>query len=56
MQRRFPDTSLAAGLIGYQPTRDLDAIIRSIIDHRVAVLHRPAPAVGPAAAAATAAV
>ncbi|MBE3000966.1 SDR family NAD(P)-dependent oxidoreductase [Nocardiopsis sp. HNM0947] len=56
MQRRFPDTSLAGELIGYEPTRDLDAIIRSIVDHRGAALDRPVPTAGPAAAAATAAV
>lgn len=34
MQRRYPDTSLAGRLIGYEPNRDLDAIIHSIVDHR----------------------
>lgn len=34
MQRRYPDTSLAARLIGYEPTRDLNTIIDSIVEHR----------------------
>ncbi|NYH52481.1 MULTISPECIES: NAD-dependent epimerase/dehydratase family protein [Nocardiopsis] len=34
MQRRYPDTSLAARLIGYRPERDLNDIIRSIVEHR----------------------
>ncbi|GAA1083923.1 NAD-dependent epimerase/dehydratase family protein [Nocardiopsis composta] len=33
MQRRMPDTSLAQGLIGYEPQRRLNDIIASIIDH-----------------------
>ncbi|MFW5420775.1 NAD-dependent epimerase/dehydratase family protein [Nocardiopsis sp. CNT-189] len=33
MQRRMPDTSLAHGLIGYEPQRRLNDIIASIIDH-----------------------
>ncbi|MFE1170619.1 NAD-dependent epimerase/dehydratase family protein [Nocardiopsis sp. NPDC058789] len=46
MQRRYPDTSLARRLIGYEPTRDLDAIIGSIIEHRRS--DRPVPAPAPA--------
>ncbi|RNL84329.1 NAD-dependent epimerase/dehydratase family protein [Halostreptopolyspora alba] len=33
MQRRMPDTTLAARLIGYLPERRLDDVIRSIIEH-----------------------
>ncbi|MFE3460853.1 NAD-dependent epimerase/dehydratase family protein [Nocardiopsis aegyptia] len=42
MQRRYPDTSLAARLIDYRPTRGLDAIIGSIVDHRSASVPQPA--------------
>ncbi|WP_028648865.1 NAD(P)-dependent oxidoreductase [Nocardiopsis sp. CNT312] len=42
MQRRYPDTSLAQRLIGFEPTRGLDDIIHSIVDHRRAA--RPVPA------------
>ncbi|GAB2518097.1 NAD-dependent epimerase/dehydratase family protein [Nocardiopsis aegyptia] len=41
MQRRYPDTSLAARLIDYRPTRGLDAIIGSIVDHRSAPVPQP---------------
>ncbi|GAB3206549.1 NAD-dependent epimerase/dehydratase family protein [Marinactinospora thermotolerans] len=34
MQRRMPDTSLAADLIGYEPQRRLDDIITSIIEYK----------------------
>ncbi len=34
MQRRYPDTSLARGLVGYEPARDLNDIITSIVEHR----------------------
>lgn len=44
MQRRYPDTSLAARLIGYQPTRDLNTIIDSIIEHRRSTESVPQPA------------
>jgi UDP-glucose 4-epimerase len=33
MRRRVPDLTQAGQLIGYKPTRDLDAIIRSIVDY-----------------------
>jgi UDP-glucose 4-epimerase len=42
MQRRYPDTSLAARLIGYRPTRDLNAIIGSLVEHRRASVPQPA--------------
>ncbi|RKS06334.1 UDP-glucose 4-epimerase [Nocardiopsis sp. Huas11] len=42
MQRRYPDTSLAARLIEYHPKRDLNAIIGSIVDHRSASVPQPA--------------
>ncbi|WP_304452381.1 NAD(P)-dependent oxidoreductase [Nocardiopsis sp. YSL2] len=41
MQRRYPDTSLAARLIDYHPVRDLNAIIGSIVDHRSASVPQP---------------
>ncbi|MGW9637176.1 NAD-dependent epimerase/dehydratase family protein [Nocardiopsis alba] len=44
MQRRYPDTSLARRLIGYEPTRDLNAIIDSIIEYRRSVEAVPTPA------------
>ena len=44
MQRRYPDTSLAKDLIGYEPTRDLNAIINSIVEHRRAQDTVPQPA------------
>ncbi|MEU3018075.1 MULTISPECIES: SDR family NAD(P)-dependent oxidoreductase [unclassified Nocardiopsis] len=44
MQRRYPDTSLARGLIGYEPTRDLNAIIDSLVEHRRSTSSVPAPA------------
>ena len=43
MQRRYPDTSLAADLIGYAPTRDLNDIIDSLVDHRRAADSIPEP-------------
>ena len=56
MQRRYPDTSLAGRLIGYEPTRDLDAIIHSIVDHRRSGLDVTAESVTATATTATAAV
>ena len=44
MQRRYPDTSLAAGLIGYAPTRDLNDIIDSLVNHRRSADSVPEPA------------
>ncbi|MBQ1083506.1 MULTISPECIES: NAD(P)-dependent oxidoreductase [unclassified Nocardiopsis] len=44
MQRRYPDTSLAGRLIGYEPTLDLNAIIGSIVEHRRSARSVPAPA------------
>lgn len=44
MQRRYPDTSLAAQLIGYRPERDLNDIIRSLVEHRHAPGSVPEPA------------
>jgi len=44
MRRRYPDTSLAGRLIGYEPTLDLDAIIGSIVEHRRSDRSVPAPA------------
>lgn len=44
MQRRYPDTSLAARLIGYEPTRDLNTIIGSIVEHRRSTEVLPQPA------------
>ena len=44
MQRRYPDTSLAAQLIGYEPTRDLNTIIGSIVEHRRSAEALPQPA------------
>lgn len=44
MQRRYPDTSLAARLIGYRPERDLNDIIRSIVENRSTAAAVPAPA------------
>lgn len=44
MQRRYPDTSLAARLIGYEPTRDLNTIIDSIVQHRRSAEALPQPA------------
>lgn len=44
MQRRYPDTSLAARLIDYRPTRDLNTIIDSIIEHRRSTESVPQPA------------
>lgn len=44
MQRRYPDTSLAARLIGYEPTRDLNTIIGSIVEHRRSAEALPQPA------------
>ena len=44
MQRRFPDTSLAARLIGYEPTRDLNDIIGSIVEQRRSSASVPTPA------------
>ena len=43
MQRRYPDTSLAARLIGYEPTRDLNDIIDSIVQHRRSAHSIPEP-------------
>lgn len=43
MQRRYPDTSLAARLIGYEPTRDLNGIIDSIVEHRRSTHSVPEP-------------
>ncbi|WP_017590649.1 NAD-dependent epimerase/dehydratase family protein [Nocardiopsis ganjiahuensis] len=43
MQRRYPDTSLAARLIGYEPTRDLNDIIDSIVQHRRSAHSVPEP-------------
>ena len=43
MQRRYPDTSLAADLIGYAPTRDLNDIIDSLVKHRHATDSVPEP-------------
>ncbi|MBR8740899.1 NAD(P)-dependent oxidoreductase [Nocardiopsis sp. MG754419] len=43
MQRRYPDTSLAARLIGYEPTRDLSTIIASLVDHRRSTEAVPQP-------------
>ncbi|MFD0774453.1 NAD-dependent epimerase/dehydratase family protein [Streptomonospora algeriensis] len=34
MRRRMPDTSLAAGLIGYEPRWRLDDVVNSIIEHK----------------------
>ena len=35
MLRRIPDTTRIAGLLGWEPTRDLDAILSDVIDfHR----------------------
>jgi UDP-glucose 4-epimerase len=44
MQRRYPDTSLAGRLVGYRPERDLNDIIRSIVEHRSTAPPVPAPA------------
>jgi UDP-glucose 4-epimerase len=33
MQRRLPDTERICRLLGWQPTRDLDAILKSVIEH-----------------------
>lgn len=43
MQRRYPDTSLASRLIGYKPTRDLNDIIDSIVQHRRSTHTAPEP-------------
>ncbi|GHC98252.1 UDP-glucose 4-epimerase [Nocardiopsis terrae] len=43
MQRRYPDTSLAARLIGYEPTRDLNDIIGSLVRHRRSARSVPEP-------------
>jgi UDP-glucose 4-epimerase len=43
MQRRYPDTSLAKNLVGYEPTRDLNAIINSIVEYRRAQDTVPQP-------------
>ncbi|CAL9499529.1 Bifunctional polymyxin resistance protein ArnA [Nocardiopsis dassonvillei] len=43
MQRRYPDTSLARGLVGYEPVHDLNAIIGSIVEHRRAQDTVPQP-------------
>ncbi|MGW5874992.1 NAD-dependent epimerase/dehydratase family protein [Nocardiopsis terrae] len=43
MQRRYPDTSLAARLIGYEPTRDLNDIIGSLVQHRRSAHSVPEP-------------
>ncbi|MFL1376734.1 MULTISPECIES: NAD-dependent epimerase/dehydratase family protein [unclassified Nocardiopsis] len=43
MQRRYPDTSLAKNLVGYKPTRDLNAIINSIVEYRRAQDTVPQP-------------
>lgn len=43
MQRRYPDTSLATSLIGYAPTRDLNDIIDSLVEHRRTAESIPEP-------------
>ncbi|MBV2365082.1 NAD-dependent epimerase/dehydratase family protein [Streptomonospora nanhaiensis] len=45
MRRRMPDTSLAAELVGYTPTRRLDDIILSIVEHHRTGLPTPRAAV-----------
>ncbi|MEV2278335.1 NAD-dependent epimerase/dehydratase family protein [Nocardiopsis sp. NPDC049922] len=44
MQRRYPDTSLAGRLIGFAPTRDLNDIIQSLVEHRRSERSVPTPA------------
>ena len=44
MQRRYPDTSLAARLIGYEPTRNLNDIIGSIVEQHRSNASVPTPA------------
>ncbi|PSK99471.1 UDP-glucose 4-epimerase [Murinocardiopsis flavida] len=46
MQRRMPDTGLARELIGYEPTRTLDDIITSLVEHRRVGAPHPRVAVG----------
>lgn len=46
MQRRMPDTSRALGLIGYEPSRTLDDIITSLVEHRRAGVPNARIAVG----------
>ncbi len=41
MLRRVPDLSRVQSLIGYQPSKDLEQIIQSVIDYQQALLKTP---------------
>ncbi len=41
MPRRVPDLSRIQSLIGYQPSKDLEQIIQSVIDYQQALLKIP---------------
>ncbi len=41
MPRRVPDLSRIQSLIGYQPSKDLEQIVQSVIDYQQALLETP---------------
>jgi len=41
MPRRVPDLTRIQSLIGYEPSKDLEQIIQSVIDYQEALLKTP---------------